>query len=136
MLSPLASDMKTLLFLSIVVLTLSSPPAGAQAGNAPSPTVRLEQLAVGFRQRLSRTNQERMAEISKARSESSTRSAAHDMGIGAGIGTVVGIGAGVVASRRKQSNEVDIGTTAYVLLGAVSGAVLGALAGLVVHSLQ
>ena len=75
-----------------------------------------------------------MAGPSKALWDSSARSVAHDLGTGAAIGAVVGIGGGVIASKRKQSVEVDIGTTAYVLLGAVSGAVLGALVGLVVHS--
>jgi hypothetical protein len=81
-------------------------------------------------------NQEGMVGVPKGWSDSSARTTARDISIGAAIGAVVGIGGGVIASRKKQSVEVDIGTTAYVLLGAASGAVLGALVGLVVHSTQ
>ena len=126
--------MKQLLTLSGLLLASLATPAKAQTGDAQFGSVSREQLAVGIPQSLSSMNQERMAEPSKALSDSSAPSVAHDLGTGAAIGAVVGIGGGIIASKRKQSVEVDIGTTAYVLLGAVSGAVLGALVGLVVHS--
>jgi hypothetical protein len=125
--------MKQFLILSGLLLASLSSPAKAQTGNAQSRSVTREQLAVGIRGPLSSTNQETMAGLSKALSDSSAPSAAQDLGIGAAIGAVVGIGGGIIASKQKQSVEVDIGTNAYVLLGAVSGAILGALVGLVVH---
>jgi hypothetical protein len=125
--------MKLFLILSGLLLGSFAPPAKAQAADAQSHTVKLDQLSVGIRQPVSKTNHDRMGTLSKALADSSAPSAAHDLGIGAAIGAVVGIGGGIIASKQKQSVEVDIGTTAYVLLGAVSGAVLGALVGLVVH---
>jgi hypothetical protein len=125
--------MKQYLILSGFLLASLTSAAKAQTGSAQSRSVTREQLAVGIRGPLSSTNQERLAGLSKALSDSSAPSAAHDLGIGAAIGAVVGIGGGIIASKRKQSVEVDIGTTAYVLLGAASGAALGALAGLLVH---
>jgi hypothetical protein len=125
--------MKQHLILSGLLLASLATPAKAQTGDAQFRSVTREQLAVGIRHPPSSMNQERMAGLSKAISDSSAPSAAHDLGIGAAIGAVVGMGAGIVASKRKQSIEVDIGTKPYVLLGTLSGTVLGALVGLVVH---
>ena len=125
--------MKKLLFLSSLILIFALPARAQMADSRPS-TVRPEQLTVGIRRNFPSMNQEERARVANARLDSAAHSAAHNIGVGAAIGAVVGIGAGVVASRRKQSVEVDIGTTAYVLLGAASGAILGALVGLVVHS--
>ena len=97
--------MKQLLTLSGLLLASLATPAKAQTGDAQFGSVSREQLAVGIPQSLSSMNQERMAEPSKALSDSSAPSVAHDLGTGAAIGAVVGIGGGIIASKRKQSVE-------------------------------
>jgi hypothetical protein len=135
--------MKQLLIVPGLILTSFALPATAQSGEIQAPAVRLEQLAVGIRA-TSPTNRDSVLGFFKpvaitsivsesARSDSSGRTAGHDIAIGAAIGGAIGIAAGIVASRRKQSIEVDIGTKAYVLLGFVSGAILGGLMGVLVH---
>jgi hypothetical protein len=66
-------------------------------------------------------------------SDSTGPSAAHDAAIGAAIGGAIGFVGGIIASRKKQSIEVDLGTNGYVLVGVLSGVILGAIGGLLVH---
>ena len=66
-------------------------------------------------------------------SDSTGPSVGHDAAIGAAIGGAVGIVGGIIASRKKQSIEVDIGTNGYMLVGFLSGVILGAIGGLLVH---
>jgi hypothetical protein len=69
-------------------------------------------------------------------SDSSKHPAARDIVLGAGIGGALGVLGGMIASRRKQSVEVDLGENWYMILGLVSGAVLGAIGGAVFHAAE
>lgn len=128
------STMKQLILLLGIALTWSALPAIAETTSRSSSSVTTEQFALGIRQPRSAPSLEGSVGLSKARAGSSGASAARDIGVGAAIGAVVGIAGGIIASNKKQSVEVDIGRTAYVLIGAASGAILGALVGLIVHS--
>ena len=132
--------MKQFLFLPSLLLTLFVHVAGAQSVDAVSPAVRLDQLSIGVRPPFSRASHEGGETTStrilpttvpaEAANPDSTRlSQGRHIWSGAAIGALLGTGAGLAFSRREQSIEVDIGTTAYVALGAVCGAIVGALAG-------
>lgn len=131
---------KQFLFLPSVLLTLFVHGARAQSVDAVSPAVRLDQLAIGVRQPLSDMNHEfsekapkpfvpRPFPAERTNQDSTKLSQWGHIGRGAAIGAIVGSVAGLVASRREQSIEVDIGTTAYMALGTACGAILGALVG-------
>jgi hypothetical protein len=133
-------NVKQFLFLPSLLLTLLVHSAGAQSVHAVSPAVRLDQLALGVRQPLAPTSHDGGETTSKpilpktipaeaANPDSTRLSQGRHIWSGAAIGALLGTGVGLAFSRREQSIEVDIGTTAYSALGAVSGAIVGALAG-------